>query len=219
MTTRLRLAFFGDSICFGQLVSPHHSWVTRLAQRAEQIVSGIVVQNASVNGDQTRLALERMPKAIQEFRPTMLHVQFGMNDCNVWETDAGNPRVSPAAFGANLAEIIQRGRLFGAITIALHTNHPTTRDALLPNVRLTYQEQNAHYNMIIRDIAKAQDVALVDIEAAWFERIEARKCELADLLLSDGLHLSEPGHDLYFELVWPALEEELLAQQRASAAT
>ena len=113
---RTTLYFFGDSIFFGQGVSPHKTWVTRLSQRVSDAFAGVcelVVQNPSVNGNTTRLALERMAYDVQAHRPDVLVVQFGMNDCNVWQTDSGRPRVSSAAFAANLAEIIERGRKFG----------------------------------------------------------------------------------------------------------
>jgi lysophospholipase L1-like esterase len=49
-------------------------------------------------------------------------------------------------------------------------------------------------------------VTLHDIEAGWTDHIRKSGTRLADLLLPDGVHLSEAGHELYFDLTWPNLE-------------
>jgi acyl-CoA thioesterase I len=114
----LRVVFFGDSICVGQGVSLFKGWVTKIASGldllSQEIGREIVVVNASVNGNTTRQALERMPYEVQSHGVDILLTQFGLNDCNLWLTDGGLPRVSADAFAANLKEIIARGRRFGA---------------------------------------------------------------------------------------------------------
>jgi acyl-CoA thioesterase I len=215
----LRFAFFGDSICVGQGVSPQKTWAVRLAARIEaeavQLGRRVCVLNPSINGDTTRKALERIAFDIQAGGVDVILIQFGLNDANRWETDRGLPRVSEAAFEANLLEIIERARAFGASQILLNTNHPTTRDAAPFNhFPETYEAGNRRYNDIIRTIA-ARDTRLVltDIEAVFRAQI-ARGGVLANLLLDDGLHLSEAGHDVYLE----ALTLPALAAIRQSAA-
>jgi lysophospholipase L1-like esterase len=137
-------------------------------------------------------------------------VQFGMNDCNIWHTDRGNPRVSPLAFEGNLREIVQRGLTFGARAVFLHTNHPTTRDAApLAHSDLTYEAQNQAYNDIIRRVARSSGpaVRLIDIAAAFARVIAGDPAADRRLVLADGLHLSEEGHDLYYRTVHPSLSE------------
>ncbi len=210
------LYFFGDSICVGQGVSIHRGWVTRISERVSlkynKPDSQIIVINAAVNGSTTRQALERMPYEVQSHSPDVLLIQFGMNDCNIWETDKGHPRVSPKAFAANLEEIIARARIFGAQRVILNTNHPTGLDQdLMPNAKVTYQEQNEQYNQIICKIAKAfgDYVVINDIESAFRETTAGDRKRLLTFLLSDLLHLSEAGHDLYFSIVWPAIDKVL----------
>ncbi|MPY73453.1 MAG: hypothetical protein GEU87_04280 [Alphaproteobacteria bacterium] len=209
----LRMTFFGDSICVGQGVSIYNGWVTRVAGRLERIAEDrnreIVVTNASVNGNTTRQALERMPYDVQSHGVDVLIVQFGMNDCNYWQTDRGLPRVSPAGFAANLAEIIDRGRAFGANWIFLHNNHPTTRDReLFPGAPKTYEESNREYNAIVRRVAAeaADDVVFIDIEASFKDIAGDDRERLASLLLADGLHLSRKGHDVYFDVIADKIE-------------
>ncbi len=202
MADDLRIFFFGDSVCFGQGISIHKTWVCRLSAALTERFGGernVITQNPSVNGNTSRMALERMPFDVQSHRPHVLLVQFGLNDCNVWQTDNGHPRVSARGFAANLAEIIDRGRRSGAEQIVLGTNHSTTRTiGRLADLAMCYEDHNRAYNQIVRDVAQTTDVRLVDIEAA-FDARTAAGVSLGDLLLPDELHLSEAGHAVYFD--------------------
>lgn len=227
MPQPLRVVFFGDSICVGQQVSPHRTWVARLAARLEQVAAaagtGLLAVNASVNGNTTRLALERMPQDVQKDGVDVLLVQFGLNDANYWETDRGVPRVSPEAFAANLAEIVERGYRFGARQVVLHTNHPTARDqAPLPHFGQPYESSNRRYNAIVREVAARLSgrVELTDVEAAFRGRTGDRRERLLELLqpAPDWLHPNEAGHDLYLEVAGPPLERAVAAALAASRA-
>lgn len=214
-----RVFFFGDSICFGQGISLHKGWVTRISAELSQLGGSlgreIVVVNVSVSGNTTRQALERMPYDVQSQNPDAVIVQFGMNDCNYWETDRGNPRVSPDAFSANLREIIARSVTFGAKKIFLHTNHPSARNQKpMAHSPLTYQESNHFYNDLIRRVAQVagDPVILTDVEREFEKFIQGDEKRLLSLLLPepDLLHLSEAGHDLYFKTAYPIIKQALL---------
>lgn len=212
---RVRLVFFGDSICYGQFVSPHHCWVTRIAARLHALDSRVVVTNASVNGNTTRMALERMPYDVQAHGVDLCVIQFGLNDCNHWLSDGGLPRVSQAAFAANLHEICLRARTFGARRILLNTNHPTTRrQEIVPHTLLTYEEHNRRYNEIIRRVATDAGpwVQLHDMEQIVSAHVETGRMRLEELLLADGLHLSAAGHDLYFTATCPVIEKAMIEE-------
>jgi lysophospholipase L1-like esterase len=199
----MNLVFFGDSICFGEKAGPHRGWVTRISAAIEEKFGpDVLVINSSVNGNTTRMALERMPFDVQRYGCDVLVVQFGLNDCNHWETDRGLPRVSPAAFEHNLLEIAERGRRFGAKRIFFHTNHPTLRTDLVPHAGRSYEDGNVAYNEIVRRAAKVAGVGLVDLEVAFSERITAGT-DLSQLLHEDQLHLGRGGHDVYYEAVLP----------------
>lgn len=205
--------FFGDSICFGQGVSIHKGWVPRISARLEQLGKEfgreVTVINTSINGNTTRMALERMPYDIQSHAPDIMILQFGMNDCNYWETDRGLPRVSLKAFSANLEEIIARAFNFNVKHIIVNTNHPTLRNAnTIPNTNTTYQKSNELYNEEIRrTVTNLNDdrVVLNDMEKAFTGKLQHGN-KLEKLLLSDCLHLSEAGHDLYFDAIVPKIE-------------
>ncbi len=194
-----KLIFFGDSICFGQYVSTHKGWVVRISKEFE---NQLLVVNSSVSGRITRQALEDMPYHIQEQRPDILVVQFGMNDCNYWKSDRGMPRVSPDAFKANIEEIIARAFTFEVKKIILNTNHVTgLNEKIIPHTNITYQESNEFYNTLIRAASSNfVDVVLCDVEKEF-----KKNGYVADFLLPDLLHPNEVGHSLYFDAVYPII--------------
>jgi acyl-CoA thioesterase I len=200
-----KLIFFGDSICTGQYVSIHKGWVTQLSRSLSN--EDIMVLNSSVNGRTSRQALEDMPYHVQEQNPNYLVIQFGMNDCNYWESDKGVPRVSPKSFEANIIEIINRANAFGVEKIFLNTNHPTGLNKyILPYTDITYEDSNKHYNSIIRKVAETNNVILNDIEPEFLNN----KKPIKDLCYTDLLHLSELGHKLYYDIINPVIRKEIL---------
>ncbi|MCW5692484.1 MAG: SGNH/GDSL hydrolase family protein [Pseudolabrys sp.] len=209
------MVFFGDSICVGQGVSLYRGWVSRLAEKLEthfnKSGAKLLVTNSSVNGRTTRQALEDMPYHVQSRGVDLIVVQFGLNDCNYWLTDRGNPRVSLPSFKANLLEIITRARTFGAKRVLLNTNHPTLRGSeKIPYTNITYEQSNQAYNASIRDLAAelGEQITFLDVEKRFHELLDGG-VPLETLLLDDGLHLSELGHDYYFRFVGPSAQEAL----------
>lgn len=175
----------GDSITYGQhLDDLERPWPMIFAS-----LSGETTISRGVPGDTTRQALERFPRDVQGFGPQMVIIQFGHNDANRWQTDRGLPRVSPTAFRANLIEMVDRTRTFEAVPL-LCSLTPTTRSEEFAN-------DCAHYDQIVRRVADEESVQLVDVRAAFSEGI--------DLLMADGLHLTQKGHERYAETVWRAL--------------
>jgi len=215
-----KIFFFGDSICFGQGVSLHKGWVAQLSRsitESESIKSeNLLFVNSSVNGNTTRIALERMPYDVQSHEPDIVIVQFGLNDCNYWDSDKGVSRVSPGAFAANLKEIIQRCFVHGAKKVILNSNHPTLLKKQFKYSDVDYNDSNKTFNELIRGVFESlgsdlkKNTIFIDIEKYFNNLILDSSVELKDLLLLDGLHLSESGHDLYFEKIITKLEEVIL---------
>jgi lysophospholipase L1-like esterase len=212
----LRVVFFGDSICVGQHVSVHRTWVAQISARLEalgrELGTKVVVTNPSTSGRTTRQALELMTYEVLAQPVDLLVVQYGMNDCNYWQDGRGVPRVSEAAFVANLAEILQRAQQYKVQRLLVNTNHPTTRTQVtMPHVDITYEASNRRYNELIRRVAAENNVACVDVEAFFHQHTDNNPASLEELLLPapDLLHLSEAGHDLYFSIVYPQVEQAI----------
>lgn len=170
---------FGDSITAGQFVPEAQAWPA--------LLTGHTTIVRAVPGDTTRLGLERFPK-VQEIRPDAVVIQFGHNDANRWDTDRGLPRVSLAAYEANLHELVARAQHFG-IRPYLVTLTPTWKGPL-------YDATCETYDGVLRGVAKRTGVDLIDVR----ERIDGR-----GFLLDDGLHLNATGHQVYAARVQAAL--------------
>lgn len=172
----------GDSITAGQLVQPQEAWPA-LLREPNVVVCG-------VPGDTTRLALERFPRDVQAHAPEAVVIQFGHNDANRWLSDGGLNRVSLNAYSANLSEMIQRCRKFGAEPlICLLT--PTARSE-------QFEIDCLHYENAARNAARGWGVRYIDVRSAFGD---------TPGLLLDGLHLSPAGHRVYADAVQAALDD------------
>ena len=214
----IKLFIFGDSICFGQLVSSHKTWATRLAIALEALNSDqkrFLVQNAGVNGNTTRQALERLQYDVTSHAPDYVLIQFGMNDCNYWESDRGLPRVSPAAFMANLEEIVRKCLGAGAKHCFINTNHLSSKGPFRHTAYKTYDQSNSEYNNFIRKavsvmMEEMMPISLFDNEQVWQRHLAANPTiALGDLLHEDGIHLSDNGHHLYAKSLVPKTIEKI----------
>jgi acyl-CoA thioesterase-1 len=174
----MKVVCLGDSITAGQHVQPGEAWPDVLAD-----ATGWHVINKGVPGDTTRLALERFPRDVQDVKPDALIIQFGLNDCNRWETDRWLPRVSAPAFEANLTEMVSRARCFGASPIVVCGLTPT---------RKSHQHilDALHYNWLAQIAAST---------------VRFYRPGLTDRHLLDDVHPTPEGHQLFAEGVLTCL--------------
>ncbi len=202
---KVTLVHMGDSITFGQYIDPALRWTSLIADRLRRHEFSrrleIETHNRGISGETTRMGLERYPRDVQELNPDVMTLQFGLNDCNCWQTDKGVPRVSEAAFKANLLEMIARARRFGARQIILATNHRTLRRTPLVSGEV-YEEANARYSDLVRDVAREAAVTLCDIRTV-FMPFSDEILERMLLPAPDHLHLSVEGNRVYADAIWP----------------
>ena len=205
------VVYMGDSITFGQYLDPAERWSSIVDERLAEAFPSVALttHNRGVSGETTRMGLERFPADVQELRPDVLTLCFGLNDSNCWESDGGLPRVSEAAYVANLVEMIARGRRFGAQEVVLMTNHRTLRRMPLPSGEV-YEDANARYCGLVREVAEDTGVTLCDIRAV-FDPLDDATLERCLLPAPDHLHLSAEGNELYAEAVWPFVEAAVRA--------
>jgi acyl-CoA thioesterase I len=209
----LTIIFMGDSITLGQYVDLGLRWTSLVSNAliADYLPTPVnfFILNRGVSGETTRQGLERFPADVQQHRPDIITLQFGLNDCNCWVTDAGLPRVSEAAYRANLIEMIERAKRFGARHIILATNHPTIRHKILLSGD-SLETRRRRYNDRMREVAAVAAVQLCDIEEG-FAHLDEQK--LAGMLLPypDQLHLSSEGHKLYADCIRPYIERAVTA--------
>lgn len=178
----MKIVAFGDSITYGDTgdhKQPHpRRWTTLLAEK-----TGHEVVNKGVNGDTTRLALERFPADVQESGADVVLIQFGYNDCNHWDTDHGLPRVSLGAFRENLEEMVGRARQFNIQPFVVPMHYST---------RIGYQVWQADYCTVAEDTAKKHN------SRGWFF---VDRYPRFSLDLPDGLHLSAADNEKYADWI------------------
>lgn len=182
----MKCLFFGDSIFNGEGIAVHKTFVHKLA---EEFYPKITIMNSSLNGDTTRTALSRMAYNVKDKGYNLLFIQFGLNDCNIWDTE-GVVRVSPTAYVANIEEMVYRGLEYGCSHIFVCTNHLTAKN-------MSYDERVEDYNSYLIDWRWKNPllkVTLIDIAAKY----KACKDNLNNIILDDGIHLSEEGHNFYY---------------------
>lgn len=180
---------FGDSIAYGQhLPDRSKAWPS--------LLTGTPVVNAGVPSDTTRLGLERFPADVQMRRPMAVIIQFGHNDANRWATDYNVPRVSKAAYAANLVEMTDRARAFGIVPVLC---------SLTPSRRSVQHEADVEeYNEILLGVAEETDTCLVDVRQKFGDA--------EGLLMGDGLHLTAEGHRVYAAAVQEIIGQDLVAR-------
>ncbi len=208
---QMNLVHMGDSITFGQYVDASLRWTTliqnKISKHFDENNLKVTSFNRGISGETTRMGLLRYPQDVQQLNPTLMTLQFGLNDCNCWETDGGLPRVSPRSYKSNLIEMIGRARHFGAKHIILGTNHRTLKRNILPGGDV-YEDRNLMYSSIAREVAKETEVELFDIQK---EFIPFDDNQLLEMLLPepDLLHLSIKGNEFYAEKIWPYVQRAL----------
>ena len=209
--TAIKIVYMGDSITEGQYISPPHRWSDIVTDRIERkylkTPVNLIMLNKGISGQTTRQGLERYPDDVQIHAPDVMTLQFGLNDCNCWVSDAGLPRVSEAAYKANMIEMIDRAKQFGVKRIILSTNHRTLREKILLSGE-NLEQRRRRYNDIVREIAREREVIFVDI-AKTFEKLPV--ADLEDMLLPypDHLHLSAEGHKFYADTIYPVIADAI----------
>ena len=192
--------FFGDSIFVGQYISIEKTFVSKTANFFSKTNNSLIFHNRSVNGCTSRQALERMDFDIFGLSPDIVNIQFGINDCNIWETDFGHPRVSKQSYIENIKEMIDRCLYKKVKYIIINSNHPLNRHKNLPNSRMSYEQMNTQYSRELTKVFKnySKQVLFFDIRKEIIKsyHLSQKKYEY---LIDDGVHLSQKGHDFYFE--------------------
>ncbi len=215
--TPMKIVFMGDSITFGQHIPSAKRWTAQVERLLHKRFgpANITVMTNGVSGETTRQGLERFPASIQNEQPDIVTIQFGLNDCNCWKTDLGLPRVSLRAFKANLLEMVERSRRFGAREVILITNHRTLRRTPMVSGEV-YEDANARYSQAIREVASEAGTKLCDVLLAFALFTDE---ELDHLLLPppDSLHLSVAGNVVYGDTIYPYLEAAVQAFESGAA--
>lgn len=171
----------GDSISGAHGMAAERGWVAGLRERLRAEGYPHRVINASVGGDTTAGARERLPSALEKHQPSVVILQIGGND--------GLRGLSPGAMEENLAAMVKDARAAGARVMLAGVRLP-------PNYGTAYAEQ---FRNAYARVAESRDIVFLP---RILDGFEGRR----DLMLDDEIHPNEAGHEVILDNVWPVLE-------------
>jgi lysophospholipase L1-like esterase len=184
--------FYGDSITHGAV----HTFGARdYAQHFDERVRfemgrvTDVVINTAISGNTTRELLAGFDWRVRQFSPQVVFLMIGMNDCS--ET-----RQLPAEeFQKNLQQLCAQLQEINALPV-LQTTCP-----ILPNTTPDREPYFAQYMQIIRDVADANNLPLVDHHQHWEENRDKLY-----YWMSNPFHPNGEGHLAFAHLLFREME-------------
>jgi len=193
----VRVVGFGDSITGVYYhTGGYGAWPELLerALRQEYPQAKVRVFNAGISGNTTAAALARMPKDVLDRKPHLVVAMFGMNDLAYGAVDAAKDAARKQLYRDNLVKIVEGCRQAGAEVLLMTPNnvYPEAAPAR-PPARL------AEFAAIMRETSAALGVAVVDAFAEY-ERIRQEDVRRWRRMMSETIHPSVPGHQLFAEL-------------------
>lgn len=171
----------GDSLSAGYGIPVDQGWVARLQHRLDAEGYGYAVVNASVSGETTVGALERLPRALARHKPALVVIELGGND--------GLRGLPVTELRANLEALVSVSREAGARVLLAAVRMP-------PNYGPQYTEKfYAAYEGVAKDLR-------VPWVPFFLEGIALRE----DLFQDDGIHPDLEAQPILLDNVWPVLK-------------
>lgn len=174
--------FTGDSITHGALHTfGWRSYVEHFAERVRWELRRMndVVINTGISGDVLDKLVANSDWRISQFRPNVVSLKIGMNDCR-------NAGKGAEVFRRSLEELLEKTRKNKAVLL-LHT--PNLIDFAKAKERAALPE----YVEIIREVAGKYNLPLVDHYAHW-QRETANSSRLQMWLNDGSIHPNNYGH-------------------------
>lgn len=176
-----RILVLGDSLSAGYNMELAQGWVQLLQQRLEQQGYEYTVVNASVSGETTGGALNRLPRALRLHQPALVIVELGGND--------GLRGLPIDHIRENLQEIIAISTGSGARVVLCGIRIP-------PNYGVEYTDD---FYQVFQDLGDQNAVFLVPfiLQGVALE---------PDMMQADGIHPDSTAQPLLLDNTWPAIE-------------
>ena len=185
--TEQTLLVIGDSLSSGYHMESSRSWPALLERRLHESGRAIRVINASRKGDTSNVGRDRLPGALNQYRPDWVIIELGAND--------GLRGQSLEQLRRNLGEMVALSRASGATPILVGTRLP-------PDVDPEYARR---YSSVFVSAARDTGSALVP---SLMETV----IDHPDLFLWDHLHPSAEAQPRLLDVVWPVLDAALPRQ-------
>lgn len=181
--------FYGDSITHGVVHTFGQRDYTQLFHERIRTEMGRpmdVVINTAISGHNTQNLLESFDHRVTRFKPDVVMLMIGMNDCTTNPAQA----IALDQFSTNLHTLCDKFEALGAVAI-LQTTCP-----ILPGSAPDREPQFPVFMQAIRDVAAKRGLPLVDHTTYWQDNIEKLY-----LWMSNPFHPNEFGHRAFAQLL------------------
>ena len=175
------LLILGDSLSAGYGIAIEDSWVSLLQHRLTEKDYNYKVINASITGDTSRSALQRLDKLLEKYKPEITIIELGGND--------GLRGLQLEEVRQNLAEIISL------------LNENSSRVLLIP------MELPPNYGQVYNENLKEIYQELAEVNGLVPARFILDGIgDQPDLMQKDGIHPRAEAQAGMLDNIWPALE-------------
>ena len=183
----------GDSLSAAYGMPVEQGWVKLLQQRLATDYDTYTIVNASISGDTTANARNRLPQALSRHQPAIVVLELGGND--------GLRGLSTAEMKGNLAAMIQTVRRHEAEVLLIGVQLP-------PNYGPRFTQQ---FHAVYHELAQEYGLALVP---SLVDGVGTR----TDLMQADGIHPNSKAQPLIVTRVWQQLRPLIDAMQTQTPA-
>lgn len=180
LADRPGILVMGDSLSAGYGMDIAESWPMLLQARIDRERLGYRVVNASVSGDTTRTALNRLPQALERHRPQVVIISLGGND---------------GLRGIPLSE------MYDSLLKMVRMSQRQNAQVLLAGVRLP-----PNYGRVYIEGFSAVYQQLADETGSPLVRhVLANVAEHPEWMQTDGLHPNADGQPQILDNIWVEL--------------
>ena len=184
----LRLLILGDSLSAGYGLLQAQSWVSLLQNIWHDEQRGIEVINAAISGETTDGGLARLPRLLEQHKPTHVLIELGGND--------GLQGHNVNKLQSNLNEMVNLVKQFGASVFLQDMEIPTNYG----------RRYNQLFGNSFDNIATAQNIPLIPF---FMQEIALNN----DLMQRDGIHPNAEGQPVIADFMNKQLAPLLFATQ------
>lgn len=170
----------GDSLSAGYGLVAGQGWVSLLQQRLKREGYGYRVVNASVSGETTDGAAQRLKRALNQHHPAIVVIELGGND--------GLRGLPVTRVHSNLELLITQSRAAGAEVLLVAIRVPTNYG----------QRYTTSFRGVYTDLANRYKIGLVPFLS------DQVAVDLA-LFQADGIHPNAQAQPMLLNSLWPQL--------------
>lgn len=138
--------------------------------------------NTGIGGDTSRGLLERFEDDAEFFKPQLVFITIGGNDCNP------EKELDIVEFRSNLEELYRRFEAMNCGVIFQTYYSPNPADCETERINKFYK-----YTDIVREVAAETNSTLIDHLARW-ERLRLKHPNIYIDLMRDGFHVKPSGN-------------------------